>query len=46
MSKQCCENCKHSEYDNQSEDFVCGNPESDNFSDWVGYSDLCDEWED
>ena len=46
MSERCCGNCMHSKYDVQSEDFVCENTESDNFSDWVSYSDLCEEWED
>ena len=46
MSEQCCGNCMHAKYDNQSEDYVCENYESDYFADWVEYSGCCEEWED
>lgn len=41
-----CHNCKHSQYDKQSEDFVCSNPNSENFADWTDFRGYCDEWED
>lgn len=46
MIRKCCGTCKHSKYDKQSEDFVCSNSESENFADWVDYSNYCEEWED
>ena len=47
MSKyRCCGSCKHSEYDKQSEDFVCNNPESENFAEWIEFNCKCQEWED
>ena len=45
MSDKYCGTCKHIEFDKQSEDFVCSNSESDNFAEWVDYTDECEEWE-
>lgn len=41
--ERCCGTCKFHEADGC--DFVCDNPDSDNYSDWTGYEDVCDEWE-
>ena len=39
-----CGNCQYSRYDRESEDFVCNNPEAEEYAEWVEYSHGCEEW--
>ena len=41
--RTCCR-CAFSKRDEKG-DYVCGNPESDNYSDWIFANDSCEDFE-
>ena len=47
MSKQkeCCGTCKHHQNCAEGE-WVCVNPDSENYTDYTDYVDTCNAWED
>ena len=42
--KRNCTNCAHGRWDYQAEDFVCQNPNSQWFAQWVNYDMRCMQW--
>ena len=45
MTQQYCGTCKYCIYDEYEKEWVCTNPDSDNYSMDTSYKDLCEEWE-
>ena len=43
LKRNCC-NCAYSRWDYQAEDFVCQNPNSQWFAQWVNYDMRCMQW--
>jgi len=44
--EECCGTCRYHKPDGTfPDDWVCTNPDSDNYSEWTEYEDTCDEWE-
>lgn len=43
--KHCCGTCKWHIYETENDDWACINKESEYYTDFTGYSDVCDEWE-
>lgn len=44
MDKICCGNCKYNEYELKSDDYVCGNTDSEFYSDYIDFENSCDEF--
>ena len=42
--ESCCGTCEHHRCDIKGE-WVCGNPESDYFTDYTEYKDYCEDYE-
>ena len=42
--KAICGTCAWHKCDEQAEDFVCMNPESERFAEWIGHINHCDGW--
>lgn len=42
---ECCGNCKHHQYEDASQGWVCCNPDSECCADWTEYDDVCEEFE-
>lgn len=43
--KRCCGNCKWHEHDELFGDWVCVNADSEYLSDFTGFEDSCEEFE-
>lgn len=43
--RECCGTCKWHRYDGYEDDFYCVNGYSEYYTDFTGYEDSCDEWE-
>jgi len=41
---QICGTCKWHRTDDDG-DWYCTNPDSDYYTEWTGYKDVCEEWE-
>lgn len=44
MREEYCGNCKYSKYDKEYGDWVCCCPDSEYFTDGIGFSDWCEEY--
>lgn len=44
-TEPCCGNCKNHIYDDDAQDWVCDCEDSEFYSDYTGYNDKCEEWE-
>ena len=45
LMDECCGNCKHHQYEDASQGWVCCNPDSECCADWTEYDDVCEEFE-
>jgi len=43
--EEVCGNCKHHQYADVSDGWVCCNPDSEAYSDWTEWGDTCEEFE-
>ena len=43
MNEDICGQCKY--HRNQNEEWICNNPESENYGDYTEYKDSCEEFE-
>lgn len=43
--KEICGNCKYHEYDSTTNDWICGNDQSECFADWTSYNYSCVDFE-
>lgn len=43
--KKVCGTCKHHQFENIDEGYVCTNSESEYLSDWTEHNHTCDCWE-
>ena len=43
--EECCGNCKYHYYDREDEDWVCDCQNSEYYTDYTGYTDKCEEYE-
>lgn len=43
--ERCCGTCRHHNYDESDEGWVCTNTESEYLADWTDYDHTCEEWE-
>jgi len=41
--EKCCGNCAFHSRANDEDDWICENPDSDNYGVWTEYGDSCDE---
>ena len=42
---RCCGECRHCEYEDISQGWICVNDQSEYLGDWVDYEMHCAEWE-
>lgn len=43
--KTCCGTCKHHRHEDIDDGWVCVNPDSEYYTEWTEYRDVCEEWE-